>query len=74
MIYVTLVNKLCVCVYTLALRICEHLHLFRCRRFYLPHGLAIDGEGNYWMTDVALHQVRSCLIAILRGKEGNKDR
>ncbi|XP_043283020.1 peptidyl-alpha-hydroxyglycine alpha-amidating lyase 1-like [Venturia canescens] len=25
--------------------------------FYLPHGLTIDHEGNYWMTDVALHQV-----------------
>ncbi|XP_015189706.1 PREDICTED: peptidyl-alpha-hydroxyglycine alpha-amidating lyase 1-like [Polistes dominula] len=25
--------------------------------FYLPHGLTIDFEGNYWITDVALHQV-----------------
>ncbi|XP_060224289.1 peptidyl-glycine alpha-amidating monooxygenase isoform X11 [Meriones unguiculatus] len=25
--------------------------------FYLPHGLSIDKEGNYWVTDVALHQV-----------------
>ena len=25
--------------------------------FYLPHGLTIDHEGNYWITDVALHQV-----------------
>ncbi|XP_023976707.1 peptidyl-glycine alpha-amidating monooxygenase isoform X4 [Physeter macrocephalus] len=25
--------------------------------FYLPHGLSIDKAGNYWVTDVALHQV-----------------
>ncbi|XP_051638557.1 peptidyl-glycine alpha-amidating monooxygenase isoform X11 [Manacus candei] len=25
--------------------------------FYLPHGLSIDKNGNYWVTDVALHQV-----------------
>lgn len=25
--------------------------------FYLPHGLSIDSTGNYWLTDVALHQV-----------------
>ncbi|XP_076177510.1 peptidyl-alpha-hydroxyglycine alpha-amidating lyase 1 isoform X2 [Ptiloglossa arizonensis] len=25
--------------------------------FYLPHGLTIDSDGNYWITDVALHQV-----------------
>ncbi|XP_016919183.1 peptidyl-alpha-hydroxyglycine alpha-amidating lyase 1 isoform X1 [Apis cerana] len=25
--------------------------------FYLPHGLTIDMYGNYWITDVALHQV-----------------
>ncbi|OAD52889.1 Peptidyl-alpha-hydroxyglycine alpha-amidating lyase 1 [Eufriesea mexicana] len=25
--------------------------------FYLPHGLTIDMDGNYWITDVALHQV-----------------
>uniref|UniRef100_A0A182P3M3 peptidylamidoglycolate lyase n=1 Tax=Anopheles epiroticus TaxID=199890 RepID=A0A182P3M3_9DIPT len=25
--------------------------------FYMPHGLTIDHEQNYWMTDVALHQV-----------------
>ncbi|XP_071065326.1 peptidyl-glycine alpha-amidating monooxygenase isoform X15 [Dasypus novemcinctus] len=25
--------------------------------FYLPHGLSIDKYGNYWVTDVALHQV-----------------
>ncbi|XP_060823291.1 peptidyl-alpha-hydroxyglycine alpha-amidating lyase 1-like [Bombus pascuorum] len=26
-------------------------------KFYLPHGLTIDMYGNYWITDVALHQV-----------------
>ncbi|XP_011640878.1 peptidyl-alpha-hydroxyglycine alpha-amidating lyase 1 [Pogonomyrmex barbatus] len=25
--------------------------------FYLPHGLTIDQAGNYWITDVAMHQV-----------------
>ncbi|XP_014205256.1 peptidyl-alpha-hydroxyglycine alpha-amidating lyase 1 [Copidosoma floridanum] len=25
--------------------------------FFLPHGLTIDSEGNYWVTDVAMHQV-----------------
>ncbi|XP_004625525.1 peptidyl-glycine alpha-amidating monooxygenase [Octodon degus] len=25
--------------------------------FYLPHGLNIDKDGYYWVTDVALHQV-----------------
>ncbi|KAM8961206.1 peptidyl-glycine alpha-amidating monooxygenase isoform 4-T4 [Pelodytes ibericus] len=25
--------------------------------FFLPHGLSIDKDGNYWVTDVALHQV-----------------
>lgn len=25
--------------------------------FYMPHGLTIDTYGNYWLTDVALHQV-----------------
>jgi peptidylamidoglycolate lyase len=26
-------------------------------RFSLPHGLAVDGENNVWVTDVGLHQV-----------------
>lgn len=25
--------------------------------FYMPHGLSIDTEGNYWLTDVGMHQV-----------------
>ncbi|KAM7148168.1 peptidyl-glycine alpha-amidating monooxygenase isoform 8-T19 [Molossus nigricans] len=25
--------------------------------FYLPHGMSVDKDGNYWVTDVALHQV-----------------
>jgi DNA-binding beta-propeller fold protein YncE len=25
--------------------------------FYMPHGLSLDPEGNYWITDVARHQV-----------------
>jgi len=25
--------------------------------FYLPHGIASDSEGNYWVTDVGRHQV-----------------
>uniref|UniRef100_A0A452RVP6 Peptidylglycine alpha-amidating monooxygenase n=1 Tax=Ursus americanus TaxID=9643 RepID=A0A452RVP6_URSAM len=31
--------------------------LFLFCRFYLPHGLSVDKDGNYWVTDVALHQV-----------------
>ncbi len=27
--------------------------------FYLPHGLTIDSTGSFWVTDVAMHQVRS---------------
>lgn len=27
------------------------------KTFYMPHGLSIDAEGNYWLTDVAMHQV-----------------
>ncbi|KAK3593802.1 hypothetical protein CHS0354_014344 [Potamilus streckersoni] len=26
-------------------------------RFYMPHGISLDREGNIWLTDVALHQV-----------------
>ncbi|XP_018653543.1 putative peptidyl-glycine alpha-amidating monooxygenase [Schistosoma mansoni] len=26
-------------------------------KFFLPHGLTIDPDGNFWITDVALHQV-----------------
>lgn len=24
--------------------------------FYMPHGMTIDAHGNYWITDVAMHQ------------------
>ena len=30
---------------------------FSLDRFYLPHGLVIDQSGNYWLTDVGMHQV-----------------
>ena len=30
--------------------------------FYMPHGLHIDGQGNTWVTDVALHQVMKVTI------------
>ncbi|KAM9587202.1 peptidyl-glycine alpha-amidating monooxygenase isoform 9-T16 [Morphnus guianensis] len=33
------------------------LHSMGKSLFYLPHGLSIDKNGNYWVTDVALHQV-----------------
>lgn len=25
--------------------------------FYMPHGLTIDHQGNFWLTDIAMHQV-----------------
>ena len=25
--------------------------------FYMPHGLTVDHHGNFWITDVAMHQV-----------------
>lgn len=30
---------------------------FGAGRFYMPHGLTIDKQGNLWVTDVGLHQV-----------------
>jgi peptidylamidoglycolate lyase len=27
------------------------------KRFFMPHGISIDPQGNIWLTDVALHQV-----------------
>ncbi|XP_053909619.1 peptidyl-glycine alpha-amidating monooxygenase isoform X3 [Cuculus canorus] len=33
------------------------LHSMGRSLFYLPHGLSIDKNGYYWVTDVALHQV-----------------
>lgn len=27
------------------------------RTFYMPLGLTIDQQGNFWLTDVAMHQV-----------------
>ncbi|XP_059690321.1 peptidyl-glycine alpha-amidating monooxygenase isoform X5 [Gavia stellata] len=33
------------------------LHSMGKSLFYLPHGLSIDKNGDYWVTDVALHQV-----------------
>ncbi|XP_010008578.1 PREDICTED: peptidyl-glycine alpha-amidating monooxygenase [Nestor notabilis] len=33
------------------------LHSLGKSLFYLPHGLSMDKNGNYWVTDVALHQV-----------------
>ncbi|XP_041254049.1 peptidyl-glycine alpha-amidating monooxygenase isoform X4 [Onychostruthus taczanowskii] len=33
------------------------LHSTGKNMFYLPHGLSVDKNGNYWVTDVALHQV-----------------
>uniref|UniRef100_A0A674GAD3 Peptidylglycine alpha-amidating monooxygenase n=1 Tax=Taeniopygia guttata TaxID=59729 RepID=A0A674GAD3_TAEGU len=35
----------------------ELLHSTGKSLFYLPHGLSVDKNGNYWVTDVALHQV-----------------
>ncbi|XP_074668952.1 peptidyl-glycine alpha-amidating monooxygenase isoform X5 [Strix aluco] len=33
------------------------LHSMGKSLFYLPHGLSIDKNSNFWVTDVALHQV-----------------
>ena len=30
----------------------------------MPHGLSVDKDGNYWVTDVALHQVTFHLALI----------
>jgi len=30
--------------------------------FYLPHGLTVDRHGNFWMTDVAMHQVSKLIF------------
>ncbi|KAF7250249.1 Peptidylglycine alpha-amidating monooxygenase [Varanus komodoensis] len=51
-------------------------------RFYLPHGLSIDNHGNYWVTDVALHQVfklgphsaESPLLSLGRALQPGSDR
>ncbi|XP_044302822.1 peptidyl-glycine alpha-amidating monooxygenase isoform X5 [Varanus komodoensis] len=50
--------------------------------FYLPHGLSIDNHGNYWVTDVALHQVfklgphsaESPLLSLGRALQPGSDR
>ena len=36
---------------------CHNAMILVCHRFYMPHGLTIDSQGNYWITDVAMHQV-----------------
>lgn len=28
----------------------------------MPHGLSVDAEENFWLTDVAMHQVTMFLI------------
>jgi hypothetical protein len=28
----------------------------------MPHGLSVDAEGNIWVTDVAMHQVKQNLF------------
>jgi peptidylamidoglycolate lyase len=35
----------------------DEVHSWGKNLFYLPHGLTVDHEGNFWLTDVALHQV-----------------
>uniref|UniRef100_A0AAQ5Z936 Peptidylglycine alpha-amidating monooxygenase n=1 Tax=Amphiprion ocellaris TaxID=80972 RepID=A0AAQ5Z936_AMPOC len=36
--------------------------------FYLPHGITTDKENNYWVTDVALHQVSCNRILLTLGE------
>ncbi|XP_048733179.2 peptidyl-glycine alpha-amidating monooxygenase B-like [Ostrea edulis] len=35
----------------------HRIESFGSGKFYMPHGLTIDKEGNIWVTDVGLHQV-----------------
>uniref|UniRef100_A0A8C1T9D4 peptidylglycine monooxygenase n=1 Tax=Cyprinus carpio TaxID=7962 RepID=A0A8C1T9D4_CYPCA len=32
--------------------------------FYMPHGITTDKDDNYWLTDVALHQITTCLSMV----------
>ncbi|XP_013780664.1 peptidyl-glycine alpha-amidating monooxygenase-like [Limulus polyphemus] len=32
-------------------------HVWGSNLFYMPHGLTVDANGSFWLTDVALHQV-----------------
>lgn len=38
----------------------EHLGRWGAGMFSMPHGLAVDGEDNIWLTDVGSHQVFKC--------------
>lgn len=38
--------------------LCQVLLLLVGFRFFMPHGIEVDKQGNIWLTDVALHQVR----------------
>ena len=40
--------------------------------FYLPHGITTDKENNYWVTDVALHQVRTGKVTLQSGGQNCK--
>jgi streptogramin lyase len=33
--------------------------------FYMPQGFTIDNHGNFWFTDIALHQVRTLYVTEL---------
>jgi hypothetical protein len=35
---------------------------FGANRFFMPHGLTLDKDGNAWLTDVAMHQVKSAVL------------
>ena len=37
-------------------------HAWGSNFFYMPHGLTIDHEGSFWVTDTALHQVFKFLV------------
>lgn len=43
---------------------CHNAMILVSHRFYMPHGLTIDSQGNYWITDVAMHQVSFCLLSV----------
>jgi len=34
-------------------------------RFYMPHMVTVDSQGNVWVTDVGLHQVEKKALVVI---------